>query len=338
MRRFLPAIAVILLLSGVQASAHEGKISGYVFGDFYWVAADHKDSIENSNGFWIRRAYLTFDQPISERFDARLRVEASSPGDFVTKDKLTPFIKDAYLRYRGAQHSVVLGLSASPTWEVVEREWGYRALEKTPLDLQKFGGSRDMGVAFLGSIGSGNKVRYHVMFGNGSDTASEVNEGKKILGSLGFYPSDKLIVEAYVDWDNLPGDTDRFTVQGFLGYKMAKGRLGFQFAHQTRKSATGADAKLEIASVYGVVKLNDRFSGVVRYDRMFDPQPEGDKISYIPFATNAKSNLFLAALDITLHKKVSLMPNVEAVFYDGQTSGDKPKTDIIPRLTFFFSF
>src|SRR6185503_4120575 len=42
------------------------KISGLMFGDYFWVATDHRDAIEDQNGFWFRRIYLTYDQKFSE--------------------------------------------------------------------------------------------------------------------------------------------------------------------------------------------------------------------------------------------------------------------------------
>ncbi len=121
------------------------KISGLVFGDYYWVASNHNNSLEDSNGFWLRRMYLTFDKPLTKTIDTRLRFEMNSAGDFSTKSKLDPFVKDAYVRWKFSKlHQAYIGLSSTPTWNVVEGFWGYRSIEKTILDLQKFGNSRDL--------------------------------------------------------------------------------------------------------------------------------------------------------------------------------------------------
>lgn len=318
------------------ATLSVGSLSGYMFGDFYWMAANHEASIEDERGFWFRRIYFTYDQPLERGFDIRFRVELNSPGDFESSSKLEPFIKDAYLRWRNGEKSVYLGISPTPTWDVVERIWGYRAVEKTALDLQKFGSSRDFGVALRGSLGAAQRVNYHVMFGNGSGTGSETNEGKKIFTSLGFKATDNLFFEVYGDWDNRPATTDRFTWQVFAAYQRPDYRLGVQFAQQARQQGKGLEnSKLEVASAFFVRRLSERINFLARADRVFDPNPAGAKISYLPFDPSAPSTLALAGIDYTPHSNVHLIPNVEFVRYD-ERDGERPDDDVMVRGTFYY--
>jgi len=74
------------------------KIRDYAFGDFYWAAASHDESLKDRNGFWFRRIYLTFDKAMAEQLDMRLRFEMNSAGDFGSDARLEPFAKDVYLR------------------------------------------------------------------------------------------------------------------------------------------------------------------------------------------------------------------------------------------------
>ena len=60
------------------------RISGLMFGDYYWFAADHRDVLEEQNGFWLRRIFLTYDQKFSEAFSTRVRLEMNSPGPTTT--------------------------------------------------------------------------------------------------------------------------------------------------------------------------------------------------------------------------------------------------------------
>lgn len=39
-----------------------GKWSGYMFGDFYYYAANHDKNFESQNGLWFRRIYLGYDR------------------------------------------------------------------------------------------------------------------------------------------------------------------------------------------------------------------------------------------------------------------------------------
>ncbi len=313
------------------------KISGYAMGDFYWVAASHDESLKDRNGFWFRRIYLTFDKAMTDQLDMRLRLEMNSAGDFTSDNRLEPFAKDVYLRWKFTDsHHSYLGLSNTPTFTVLEDFWGYRAVEKTVLDLQRMAASRDLGVAFKGSVGSEQKVRYHLMVGNGSSTRGETDRGKGTLASLGFYPNDSLILELYSDYDQRPQQADRNTYQAFLGYKRDWGRLGIQYAHQDRKGDSKVD--LDVLSFFGFVNVSPRVSIIGRYDRMFDPNPEGAKIPYLPFDPTAKFHFFLTGIDWKVSEEFSLIPNLEVVRYDEREDGTRPATDVIPRVTFFYRF
>lgn len=330
------SLGIIFLLNIRSIAKEPGKISGYMFGDYYYVAANHDEVREGKNGFWFRRIYFTYDHGLSENFSIRFRIEMNSAGNFTSNNKLEPFVKDAYLKWKHSRHTIIFGLSSTPTWDVIEKIWGYRAVEKTPLDLQKFGSSRDFGLAFKGSLDSQNRVNYHFMIANGSGTGTENNEGKKLLFSLGAKFTDNFFVEGYADFEERPGRTNRYTLQGFVAYQREDFRLGVQLAHQTRQTGEGLeDLKLQIASVFAAVKLSQQAWSLVRFDRTFDPNSFGNKISYIPFDATAKSNFFLAGVDITPIKNVHIIPNVEAVVYD-EVSGERPDTDVIPRITFYY--
>ncbi len=334
-RLFLAALTLLVL--NTQLTASTFKIGGEVFGDYYYVLSNHEDDFEEANGFWIRRIYLTVDHTLTESWDARLRFEMNSPGDFQSKATLDPFIKDAYIRWKGKNHRAILGMSPNPTWDLAERFWGYRSVEKTILDLQRMGNSRDLGIAVSGSItGTSNKLRYHAMFGNGAGTSSEVNEGKAVYLSLSYHPNDRWILEVYGDHNRLPDDMDRTTFHSFLGHTWNSGRFGIEYGLQKRD---GTDSvALHALSLWSVQRIMKRVSAIVRYDRMFEPNPEGDRIPYIPFDTESGSNLLLIGSDIKLNDHFSLIPNIEAVFYTEDEGGTKPDSDFIARFTFSYNF
>ena len=61
---------------------------------------------------------------------------------------MDPLVKDAYLCYQWNGRSLYAGQSPTPIWSITETVWGYRAVEKTIMDLNKIGSSRDNGIAF----------------------------------------------------------------------------------------------------------------------------------------------------------------------------------------------
>jgi len=327
-------VGIIIVLAGNTFA--QGKISGYMFGDYYYVAANHNKDMEGKNGFWFRRIYLTYDHGLNEGFSVRFRIEMNSAGDFTSKRKLQPVVKDAYLKWKHARHNILFGISSTPTWGLIEKVWGYRSVEKTPLDLQKFGSSRDFGIAFKGSFDSQKRMNYHFMFANGSSNGSENNTGKKVMLALAANLSKHFVVQGYADFEARPGSSNRTTLQGFAAYQSENFRIGVQFAHQNRQVGVGVDdLKLQIASVFGTVRLSNRIWAFARFDRTFDPNPDGAKISYLPFDVSAKSNFFLAGLDFMLIETVHIIPNIETIFYD-KVSGGRPNTDVVPRITFYY--
>ena len=276
----LAALACLVPASTYAAEEPSGKISGQMIGDYYAIVSNHDPSLEKQNGFWFRRIYLTYDKGLTEGFSIRARMEFSSPGDFKTNAKLEPNLKDGYLKWTRGDHRILFGLSPTPTWSRVEGIYGYRSVEKTSLDLQKLGSSRDFGLSLGGALGSGKKLHYHFMVGNGSGTGSETNKDKKIYLSLAVKPVKGLTVEVYGDWENRPGDTDRSTVQVLTGYEAEAGRFGLQFGRQTRKGGPGtSNLNLEILSLFGAGIFTEKVWGFVRFDRMFDKNPDGNKIS-----------------------------------------------------------
>jgi len=322
----------------VAAGQDAGRISGYMFGDYYWVASDHDRSLEDANGFWFRRIYLTYDRELDPGTDVRLRLEMASEGDFSTKSKLVPAVKDAYVRRRLGRHQILFGISPTPTFQVIEKVWGYRSVEKTPLDLQKMAGSRDFGLALKGRLDAADRVRYHVMLANGNGNADETNKQKKVMAALAVWLTDALVVEGYADYDGRPDHESRWTWQGFAGWQGERARLGLQFAHRVQQQTAGPDLAWDLVSAFAAAAVADRVWLFGRADTVSDPNPEVVDNDYLPFAPDASSTLLLAGVDWAVSPQFHVMPNVEVVTYDAADGGADPDTDVLPRVTVFYRF
>ncbi len=329
----------LVFMAQTAYAQNDVKFSGLMFGDYYYAANNHNEDIEGENAFWIRRIYLTFDNSLSGNFSFRARLEMGNAGDFTTKSKMEPFIKDGYVRWRKNNHNIYLGISPSPFVTFLEPLWGYRPVEKTPPDLQKLISTRQFGISFRGYVDTNQKVSYHYFFSNGNANSSEVGQGKKSAASLGFHPVKGLTFQAYVDYDDRPNGKHRETYMGFSGYGNDDFRIGALYIRQNRRVGPNTDdLKLDVFSIFGVHRFNEKVTGFARYDRMFDPNPEGDKISYIPFDPTAKSHFILAGIDYNAAPTVKIIPNVEIIKYSENSASVSPDTDIIPRATLFVTF
>jgi len=233
---------------------------------------------------------------------------------------------------------IIFGIHSPPSFTVIEKYYRYRSVEKTPLDLQRMASSRDFGLSIKGKFDDKGIVKYHLMLSNGSSNKQEIDKGKSGLLSVGFYPSKEWIFEFYGDYADKDGSFDWYTWQVFLGYKSEQFWAGILYANQTREQPEGGDGKLRIGSVYAAGSISDQFNIFARVDRMFDPNPEGDKIPFIPFDPTAKSTFILAGVDWSPIKDVSFIPNIEFSTYDRNSDGIVPPNDLIARLTFYWKF
>jgi hypothetical protein len=329
--------AILLYIGNSYALENKNKFSGYMFGDYYGVISNHDSTINGSNGFRFRRIYFTFDRDLSSDFSVRLRFEMNSRGNFTSNTKfLALYVKDAYLKWSYGKHKIYAGISPTPTWDLIEKVWGYRSVEKTPLDLQKYGSSRAFGIAFKGSFDDNKRYGYHLMLANRSSIPNETNKGFKTYLSIFGKITKNIVVEAYGDFEDRPGHADIYTLQGFAAYQIKNFKFGIQYAYQDRQFFQTSDKTiLRVASIFSTGKIVDKFHWYARIDRLFDPNPIGDDLAYLTFDSSAKAYFFLAGVDFRPIENVHLMPNVEINYYD-KVNDVRPESDIVPRITVFY--
>ena len=118
----------LILATAVAVDAAEGKIKGYMFGDYYAVlAADDSEAKlpEKRNAFQFRRIYFTYEKALNDDFSVRYRLETKDAG-FGKGAKMQPFVKHGYLKWKGAlgASDFYFGLQGTPTWAIAEKGWG----------------------------------------------------------------------------------------------------------------------------------------------------------------------------------------------------------------------
>jgi len=325
--------------SMAQVSVGEkGTLSGKVYSDYYWMAQHHDPDIEGQNGFWFRRIYLTYERQFSDEFSSRLRFEAASAGDFGSEREMIPNVKDAYLKWQNDNHQILAGISSTPTFGLTEDVWGYRSVEKAPQDLYDYGSSRDFGLSFKGQLDKAGKLNYHFFLGNGNSNRAEIDKGKKLMLSLGYYITENIVIEGYADWNGTSNGLDTYTAQLFAGYQSESFNLGALATHQDSEPLDFEEAGVDLVSLFTNFEIQDNVKGYLRADHSFENYVGGSDNSYLPFAEGVESTFMVGGLDILLEEKIHLMPNVEAIAYGKNVFGQRPDTDIIPRLTLFYEF
>jgi hypothetical protein len=261
---------------------------------------------------------------------------------------MVPYLKDAWVKWTSGQQGIFLGLQQTPSFDVIENTWGYRSIERTAPDMQGFASSRDIGIGAKGAFGASQRVGYHLLLASGDGTRSEEDSKKKAMLSVSVKPTDELVLEVYGDYEDRVDDADRRTVQVFAGYAAAKFRAGVHWTEQNRNPA-GEDVDLTIISGFAAGSVSEKLWLYGRVDRLTEPNPQANKIAYLPMDNNTAYTYVVGGLDWVLHEErndkgkliadVHLMPNVEAVVYDEpEAGGETPDTDVVPRLTFQFRF
>ncbi|TYP95255.1 hypothetical protein LX73_0553 [Fodinibius salinus] len=335
----LLCICCTLTSHAQESLGQNGTLSGTVFGDYYWMAKNNDSNIQNKNGFWFRRIYLTYEHQLGESFSSRVRLEMSSSGDFQSDIEMEPTVKDAYLKWQGEDHAILGGISSTPTWGLVEDVWGYRSIEKSPLDLFDFGNSRDFGVSFTGRIGDSKKIKYHFFAGNGNSNKPDIDKGKKLMLSVGYYINDHIVVEGYADWNNRTNGLDSYTSQLFAGYRSEPFTIGALAAVQDLEPLDNiSETTVDLVSLFSHFRLEENIKGYLRADHLFGRYIGGSSNSYIPFAERGEPTIIIGGFDFSLNEQVHLMPNLETIVYNEDASGLSSETDLVPRLTFFFEF
>lgn len=331
------AVAGLLTASAVTATAQDGgtgwlSIGGLAFGDLYHVVSHHTEEGEGATGVVLRRAYLTFDGDFSEALFARLRFEANQAGEFETYTFTIDF-KDLYLGWNVGRQRLLFGLSPTPTFDLLESIWGLRYLARTPLDLQGEP-SRDTGISAKGPLNATGTLSYRAMVGAGTNFGNESGDGRRWMGALTWKPSSRWTLEGYADYERLPGSVDHQTLQAFVAYQTEPLRWSLLYSHQDRQD----DPPLKLASAFVVGRLGARTNVVGRVDRLFEPSPRGDNISYIPFDPTARATFILAGLEFRVGEHIRITPNAYVTTYDRNDEGVRPRTDFALRLTLFLDY
>lgn len=314
--------AVLILMAVQNAKSQEAmKTSGVMFGDMYYIQQSNIDSLKGQYGFLIRRINLTFDKKTEDRVSVRVRLEMKSPNvDKRPETKLTPYIKDAYLSYNIGSAKFTFGVQPTIILESPEKVWGLRAVEKTLLDFQRIVPSRDLGISlnFKKSIGE-----LSILSAKGGKNKLNNYFGLKIE------PFKGLIFDFSGRYEIIDDSTTATLLRPFIGYNIPTFRVGAEFGYYQKKNG-----RQGFASIFAAKEITRRMEAYLRYDRVMQANPEGDKISYMPLSKFSKANLIYAGLSYKIIKNVSLIPNVAYVMYDNKNITN----DFYVKLTFYASF
>jgi hypothetical protein len=321
---------VIMLFSQIGFG---DDIKGYLIPEYYYAGSHHDgdDGIEGQNGFWIRRIYFGYNTNLGDGWSAGLRLEMNSPA--FAEGTMVPFIKNAHIKKKLGAAAVLVGIIEPPSFNKIEKFWGYRYIEKTAPDFFKFASSRDFGIALDGLTKGG--LVYTLMLGNYSSNTGEDNKGKGFYGRLG-WESENMYVEANGHFAADSGK-DYTYLTLFGGMKGNWGRFGVGYHYLDVKPEEGESASDGIISAFAAIKIGKKAELFARYDHHNDLSYKNIG-SYVPIpAADYKARYLMGGVSFNIHKMIKFSPNIKYVFY-GSDNGGKPEGDFYFNLTAKISF
>jgi hypothetical protein len=308
------------------------SVGGLLFGDFYAVPSNHTIEGDGAAGMVLRRGYLTFDGDYSDNWFSRMRFELNQSGEFETYDFELSF-KDLFLGWNIGRQKLLLGLSPTPTFDLIESIWGSRYLVRTPLDLHGVA-SRDTGVSLKGPINSSGTLAYRFMMGTKVNIGNESDDHQKWMGAISWKPSANWVLDFYLDYEGISGSFDRSTIQGFAGYQTDRFAWGLHYSNQDREE----DRPLELASTFIRSSLTEKVTLIGRVDRLFEPSPRANNIDYLPYDPTARATTLIAGVEFHASPHLFITPNIFFTRYDHNDLGVRPNNDLHLRLTLFIDF
>jgi len=344
-----------------QEVTDKGRISGYMFGDYFYNAARDTgiNSLPNAanggekdfHGLQFRRIYCAYDYKISEVFSTRFRL-AYEPGSYTSDDKLGVFIKDAYIKWADIFEGsdLIVGIQPTSIWQISEEVWGNRFLEQTIMDLRKLASSRDFAISLKGRFDSEGVFKYWIMVGNNSSSKPELDKYKRFYFHFQLTPIRQLTATLYADLKMKPDIEDPTSISNtpatvsnndlvyalFIGYKEKNkytfGLEGFLNQGQNGMISNGSlkDKTGMGISVFASYNFINELGLVGRYD-YYDPNTD-------PGIKGDSRNWFIFSLNFQPDEKVTFSPNVVVETYESLPNGRSIDASITPRITFFYTF
>jgi len=324
-------LATILVLALTPALSAD-SINGYMLPEYYMVASG-PESIESQHGFWLRRIYFGYDSDLGDGFSARVRLEMN--GKAFAADKLIPYVKNAHIQKKLSKNlSLIAGIVEPPSFNMVEKFWDLRQIEKTPADFFKFASSRDFAAGLEGKSNGG--LFYTLMYGNYSGEGDESDKGKAVYARIGF-ENNSLFIEANGHMAK-SGTKDITFLSFFAGLKGSWGRFGAGYIYRNESPEAGNDQNSGAIHGLAAINLGKNAEFYARYDHLTDVNFR-DIGDFLPVLSKEnKARLLMVGIRLKVHKMVELIPNIKYVFYSEGTAAGKPDGDFHLLLTAKVSF
>ena len=263
---------VIILSIFAMAIGADTKIGGTTYFDY---TSGKDDADESTSAFNFKRQYISFSGQASDDIKYKFVVDVGATNKLSGEDtRLTAFLKKAQIDYKTSFANISMGVIGTNTYGVQEKNWGYRFIEKSSMDLYGFSSTADIGIGFSKSFTDDLNMSLQMVNGEGYKSPQSDKYHKISLnatyGEAKLHKNDGYNVGLVYSTEG--SDDDPTNVTSLFGGYAANGlRLGVENATKTKGDLT--ESITSISANYGIKDNMDVF---VRYD-MYDPNADMDE-------------------------------------------------------------
>jgi len=287
---------ILLVVSITGFMFAEGKIGGVTYFDFI--------SSDDSTAFNFQRQYFGYGGDISDKVSYKILFDV---GRTELDPRLNVYLKKAQINYKSSLGKFNFGLIGMNTYAVQESNWGYRFIEKSAIDENKFSSTADLGVGFSKSLIDNLNLSLQFINGEGFKE-SQGDKYHKIAFNATYGESNLIKNDGYnagLVYTTESTDTDPTTMTSVFGGFAGMGlRLGGEYDMLTIGSVES-----NIISVSANYAVRDKIDIFARYD-MVDDNDDANK--------NGK-NYLVTGIVLTCDGGISVAPNVRMTTFENET-------------------
>lgn len=281
--RYLLIVSVFLF---TNLFADDGKISSKVYFEYSYQT---EKNASDENGFEVLRAYLTYERKMSDAVQLKLTADVGRQKKDSLNTNLYSYLKYAFISWSAEYGQLIFGVQSMNLFNVQEKTWGYRFIEKSVMDKNKFSSSADLGIGYANKFSKNFYMSYLLTNGCGYKKAeTDVYKRHSVLfvyGPQKLNKKDGFNMGAIVSYEPYKKTrVNNKTIAGlFSGYSGHNLRFGGEL--NFRKDSASAE-KEYLASVYGAVKLGKQYDIFGRIDHYRKKKDENCLIAgfiYTPF-------------------------------------------------------
>ena len=298
---------LLIILSIIGFMFAEGKISGVTYFDF--------SATDTKSAFNFERQYFGYGGEVSDQVSFKILFDIGRTNvgaAIVEKDtsyksedtRLVVFLKKAQVNYKSSFGKFNFGLIGMNTYGIQESNWGYRFIEKSAIDKNKFSATADIGVGFSRSLI--DNLNLSLLFINGEGFKKPQGDKYHKIAFNATYGEGNLNkndgYNAGLVYTTESTDTDPTTMASVFGGFAGMGlRLGGEYDMRTKESVES-----NIISVSANYTVRDNIDIFARYD-MVDDNDNTDKNG---------ENYLITGIVLSCDGGISVAPNLRMVNFE----------------------